>query len=40
MCEIDQLLWQPLENNVIVEGIEEGEMKETWRELVNNWVRD
>jgi hypothetical protein len=40
MCEVDQLPWQPFEDKIIVEDVEEWELREAWRELAEDWARD
>jgi hypothetical protein len=40
MCEVDQLPWQPFDDSVIVQDADEGELRQTWRELAADWARD
>jgi hypothetical protein len=40
MCEVDQLPWQPFEDEIIVEDVEEGELRRAWKELAEDWTRD
>jgi hypothetical protein len=40
MCDVDQLPWQPFEDKIIVEDAEEGELRQAWKELAEDWSRD
>jgi hypothetical protein len=39
ICDVDQLPWQPFEDEVIVENLEERELRTAWRELAEGWLQ-
>jgi hypothetical protein len=39
MCGVNQLPWQLFEDRIILEDMEEGELRKAWRELAEDWVK-
>jgi hypothetical protein len=33
LCSVDQLPWQPFDDQAIVQDVEEGELRQAWKEL-------
>jgi hypothetical protein len=40
LCDVDQLPWQPFDDQIIVQNEEEGELQQAWRELAADWAKD
>jgi hypothetical protein len=40
MCDVDQLPWQPFDDQTIIQDVEERELRQAWRELAEDWVRN
>jgi hypothetical protein len=37
LCNVDQLPWQPFDDQSIMQDVEEGELRQAWRELAAEW---